>query len=93
MVQYEITQLYAVGQGEIVQLTAAQATLRAHQLESLGAARYRVVQVVQFKKGEVLGIEGEIPKVHLSRVRALLNQEPVIDLSEPRAAAVKKLKK
>lgn len=93
MVQYEITQLYAVGQGEIVKLTDAQAKLRAHQLESLGEARYRVVQVVQFKKGEVLGIEGEIPKVHLSRVRALLNAEPVLDLSEPRSAVVRKWKK
>jgi hypothetical protein len=51
-----------LGPGAILTLTGRQASRRAHALQHLGGDRYQVTQPVQFKAGEELGVEGDLPK-------------------------------
>ena len=46
----------------IVALTEAQAAARAHALQRLDDGAFRIVGAVQFKVGEIIGLEGEVPK-------------------------------
>lgn len=58
--------LYVVGSGR-VELSAAQAKTRAHNLKAVlvgqdGAGEYEVVNPVQFKRGEEFGFDGKVGK-------------------------------
>ncbi len=46
----------------ILKLTKEQAAPRLHNLEFLGNGRYQIVHPVEFKTGEVIGFEGELPR-------------------------------
>jgi len=46
----------------VVLLTEAQAKPRAHNLTSLGKNRYEIIKPVEFKLGEEIGYEGDLPK-------------------------------
>lgn len=46
-----------VGQGVVIALTKEQASPRLHALESLGNDLFKAKQLLQFKAGEVIGIE------------------------------------
>lgn len=46
----------------VLVLTQKQASRRGHNLKALGKNRYEIVNPVEFKAGEVIGYEGEIPK-------------------------------
>lgn len=56
------TQTLALGPGTVLTLSGRQATCRAHALEHLGGERYRTRAAVEFKAGEELGVEGDLPK-------------------------------
>lgn len=71
MNHYHTTATFSVGQGAIIELTAVQAQIRKDRLEAMGDGRYRTTQPMQFKKGEELGIDGEIPKAHQELVELL----------------------
>lgn len=47
--------------GAVLALSAEQASLREHNLEPVGDW-YRVTDSVQFKVGEEIGLEGDLPK-------------------------------
>jgi hypothetical protein len=63
MKMYRVTQLLTVGAGTVLQLSEEQLKDRGHQVEALGEGRYRAKGLMQFKRGEVLGIEGELAKI------------------------------
>lgn len=48
-------------QGAVLGLTKEQAAARSHLLKDLGKGKYEVLDKVQFKIGEQLGYEGELP--------------------------------
>lgn len=35
---------------------------RAQQVEALGGGRFRALQTLQFKRGEIFGVDGDMPK-------------------------------
>lgn len=71
MKMYRTTQLVPVSAGTVVLLSEAQARDRKGRVEELGEGRYRLKELLVFKKGEVLGIEGALPKVHQELVEAV----------------------
>lgn len=50
------------GPGTVLELNENQANRRSHNLEKMEKGVYRATQMVQFKNGEVVGYDGEIPK-------------------------------
>jgi len=65
MKTYEMIGLVTLHSG-IVKLTDKQAKGRAHKLEPVDGKKglYRLIGPNQFKAGQVIGYDGEIPKVH-----------------------------
>lgn len=62
MKKYTLVGAATFGPGAILQLTADQATPRAHALKALGEGRFEARAAVQFKAGEIVGYEGDLPK-------------------------------
>ncbi len=56
------THTLTLGPGTVLTLSGRQATARAHALEHLGGDRYRTRVAVEFKAGEELDIDGDVPK-------------------------------
>jgi ABC-type sugar transport system ATPase subunit len=81
METYRTMATLPVAAGTLLTLSADQVRRRRHQLEPVdpqsgnpnqwGAGQYRATQLVQFKKGEVVGIAGELPKGHEALVERL----------------------
>lgn len=74
MKTYRTVQVLSLGEGTIVRLSAAQAASRTGRIELVGPVedgRYRLNELLTFKKGEELGIEGDLPKVHQECVVAI----------------------
>lgn len=63
--------LFEVGQGAIVALTPEQVAPRRHRLEDVADGIYRVRDNVQFKGGEEIGIEGDVPKGQSASVEVI----------------------
>lgn len=59
--RYEIINKATLYAG-ILLLTKEQAMPRAHNLKEIGKGRYEVVKPVEFKIGETIGYEGDLPK-------------------------------
>jgi hypothetical protein len=59
--------------GAILELTDEQAKVRmmGKTLRHISGKRYEVVKPIQFKRGEVIGIEGEIPKAMAPKFNAI----------------------
>lgn len=63
MKKYTTTTIVTLPAGTVMELNAEQAAARRHALESLrGNGVYRAIAPVQFKRGEVLGLDVEPPK-------------------------------
>jgi hypothetical protein len=62
MTKYEVTATARIHAG-VLALTTEQAAARAHNLKALGNGRFEVVHPVEFKAGEVIAYEGDLPKV------------------------------
>lgn len=60
------------GPGVRLRLTEAQAGARRLLLRPLGEGCYEVLSHVQFKAGEVIGIDGDVPK----NLQPLLAEQP-----------------
>lgn len=69
MPKYKVDQPITLYSGELI-LTAAQAAVRAHSLEAVAGkkGRYIILDVVQFKAGEVIVIPGEPDKALAQRL-------------------------
>jgi hypothetical protein len=59
---YEVVAPYAGVNFGMVEITPEQARARRFALEPLGGDLYRVMQPTGFKRGEVFGHDGEMPK-------------------------------
>lgn len=57
-----ITAIATFGAGTVLGLSEAQAAPRAHALKKIGNGRYEVQTSVQFKAGEIIELEGDLPK-------------------------------
>ena len=64
MQTYRAIDTLTVGEGTVLELTEAQAKTRAHKLQSLGESRYQATDTLQFKRGETVKLDGELPKGH-----------------------------
>lgn len=80
MTRYRTKQALPVAAGTIVQLSEAQARDRKGRVVDLGEGRYQLAELLTFKAGEVLGIEGELPKVHQGLVDVVAGAEGAADL-------------
>lgn len=65
MKTHVITDVATFQPGTILGLSEAQAAPRVHALKKLGAGRYETTATVQFKVGETIGVDGDLPK-HLA---------------------------
>lgn len=63
MAKYKVTARVAVIPSGVIAITAAQAEHRKNNLHKLGNNRYEIRSPVEFKAGEVVGYEGDLPKV------------------------------
>lgn len=69
MKQYLVTDTFVnFGIGAILELSEKQYESRKHLLKKLSGSKYEATQTVQFKRGEVVGIEGELDKYLLTKV-------------------------
>lgn len=62
MKKYQTTTIATLPAGTVMELTAEQAAKRAYALQALGKNVYRATAAVQFKRGEVIGLDAEPPK-------------------------------
>lgn len=63
MKKYTTTTIVTLPAGTVMELNAEQAAARRHAIEPLrGNGVYRATAPVQFKRGEVLGLDAEPPK-------------------------------
>lgn len=69
MEKYVITDKFVnFGISEILELTDKQYESRQHLLKKLKDGKYQVSQTVQFKRGEIVGLEKKPSKEMLSRL-------------------------
>ena len=62
MKQYTITEAMNFNTGSILELTEKQYKGREHCLKKLGNNKYEALATVQFKIGEVIGLDEEVDK-------------------------------
>lgn len=67
------------GPGSILELDEKQAKARIHNLKKVKSGIYKVVRVVQFKNGEEVGFDGDIPKTHISMIEPMESAKGKID--------------
>lgn len=71
--KYEVTAVSARINSGVLELTKEQAGPRLHNLKLIKGNKYEVLNTVEFKRGEVFGYDGDLPKV-------------LADVMEPEAA-------
>ena len=79
MNKYHVIEAVSIHAG-FLELTAAQANPRMHNLKHVENNVYMVMQPVMFKAGEIIGYDGELPK-------AMLMQLENLDAPKPKAKA------
>lgn len=62
MDKYTVTAVSARLSSGVLELTKEQAAPRLHNLKSQGKGLFEVVNPVEFKRGEVIGYDGDLPK-------------------------------
>lgn len=62
MQKYKVTARVAVIPSGVIAISAEQSGPRRHNLRDLGGGRFEVQKPVEFKAGEVIGYEGDLPK-------------------------------
>ena len=61
--KYEVTAVSARINSGVLELTKEQAGPRLHNLKLIKGNKYEVLNTVEFKRGEVFGFDGDLPKV------------------------------
>lgn len=83
---YEVVAPYAGVNSGMVEITHEQARARRFALEPLGDDLYRVTQATGFKRGEMFGFDGDMPKALALCLEALEPEpEPEIELETEEA--------
>lgn len=76
MIQIEALSPLTFGPGTVLALTLKQAEARRHILRDVSEGVYETMGQTQFKRGETLGLEGEVPKALRSAV--LVDGRPMV---------------
>lgn len=84
--RYNVLTIATFGIGSILQLSDAQAARRCHALRALRKGIYEVHQPVQFKRGEVVGYDGELPKAMAEAIEDPIELANVAPKRKPKAA-------
>lgn len=71
MATYRVKAAVGFSAGTVLFLSEGQVAARRHVLDPLGGKKYRVTDRVEFKAGEVIGIEGEPDRVAATRLEAI----------------------
>jgi hypothetical protein len=77
----------SLGAGTI-ELTEAQAKVRLHALDRVKGNVYKINNVIQFKVGEIIGLDAELPKTIVDRLQAVAVAS--VPVGEALAAALRK---
>lgn len=80
MKRFRTIRALPLASGTVVQLSEAQARDRKGRVVDMGEGRYQLAELLTFKAGEVLGIEGELPKVHQELVEEMAGVDAPSDL-------------
>lgn len=73
--RYEVTGAkVSFGPGSVLGLTDKQAGVRLQSLKKLGGGRYNVTAPVEFKQGEVITLDSDVPKGLLGKL-ALVEEQ------------------
>lgn len=68
MKQYIVEEVVNFSEGTILELSEKQHKDREQCLKKLGGNKYEVLKTVQFKIGEIIGLDGELDKGMQSKV-------------------------
>ena len=71
--RYRVTSPLTIGPGTLLGLTEAQVAPRAHVLVAQGGGQYLTATHVQFKAGEVIDFDGELPKGQVDQAEELVD--------------------
>ena len=63
MNKYEVVEAVANITGGVLELEEGQSNPRSHKLRHIGGKKFEVLLPVQFKLGELVSYEGELPRV------------------------------
>lgn len=93
MPRYRIIKRLQVGPGAVLQLDEKQAARRKGRIEPLGQGRYRAQEVLDLKVGEIVGLEFDLPKVHLDSVEKIdddgaVKTDKPVSTGKPRKGAL-----
>jgi hypothetical protein len=86
IMKYLVTATISLGIGAVLGLNKSQAGARSHLLKDLGKGRYETLGEVQFKAGEEITYEGEIPKMYAD----VLVDEAKVKKAKEKAVAAEK---
>lgn len=75
MSKFIVTAISARLTSGVLVLTDKQAGVRSHNLRHLGKNRYEIVNPVEFKAGEEIGYEGDLPKALAENLTAKSDAE------------------
>lgn len=81
MQMVEATDTVRIGPGTILKLSKDQAASRIRRLIAKGEGLYEATELLEFKRGEKFGIEGQIPKSSLEALST--GGEPMAPKPEP----------
>lgn len=91
MKKYEITGRFIELHEGVVEVTAAQARRRSASLSNIGFGLYRIDNPVQFKIGEIIGIDYEPPKSliefmklveELPQAKTVIEEQEIAEIEE-----------
>ncbi len=98
MKTYTVIGAYASFMSGVLKLTEEQYKARKHALNPVGDSLYQVVQQTSFKKGEILGYEGDVNKTLLqditpveAEIAELEEEKGIIDILELSSGEIKDL--
>lgn len=83
--KYTIIASITIGPGLVLGLSDAQAAARSGSLRAVGKGKYEVTATVQFKAGEVIHTDAELPKALAEAVELKKREkaEPVVNSPDP----------
>lgn len=82
MKKYEIIGRFVELHEGVVEVTASQAKRRSAMLAPIGGDLYRIDNPVQFKVGEIIGIDYDVPKSLIEFMRPVEELPEVVPIEE-----------
>lgn len=83
MKKYQVTGKVVTISSGVVKLSKDQADPRMFNLKALGKEKYQVIKPLHFKRGEMLGFDGDLPKSIASEMTDQLSQTSGVEIQSP----------